>query len=46
LDAAVAVGVYVTLSFARPEVPEGAVKELADMAWLVMADKPMASQWG
>jgi len=33
--------VYVALSFARLEVPEGEVEELADGAWLVMADKPV-----
>jgi len=30
----------VALSFARLEVPEGEVEELADGTWLVMADKP------
>jgi len=33
--------IYVALSFARLEVPEGEVEELADGAWLVMADKPV-----
>jgi len=33
--------VYVALSFARLEVPEGEVEELADGTWLVMADKPV-----
>jgi len=33
--------VYVALSFARLEVPEGEVEELADGAWLVVADKPV-----
>jgi len=33
--------VYVVLSFARVEVPEGEVEELADGTWLVMADKPV-----
>jgi len=33
--------VYVAPSFARLEVPEGEVEELADGTWLVMADKPV-----
>jgi len=33
--------VYVTLSLARLEVPEGEVEELADGTWLVVADKPV-----
>jgi len=34
-------GVYVALSFAGLEVPEGEVEELPDETWLVMADKPV-----
>jgi len=33
--------IYAALSFARLEVPEGEVEELADGTWLVMADKPV-----
>jgi len=33
--------IYAALSFARVEVPEGEVEELADGAWLVVADKPV-----
>jgi len=33
--------IYVALSFAGLEVPEGEVEELADGAWLVMADRPV-----
>jgi len=33
--------IYAALPFARLEVPEGEVEELADGTWLVMADKPV-----